>query len=180
MKPALYTAVLAMCLAACDNDPPPVATALDFGKIPPQHTLVAFGGTLLGHDRGEWGGRLAFRDADGRVSEIFRENVRAILPHDQGVVVFTGLSHLGTNEGFIHLLRPDPERGFTVDGMHMLDGEPQRIRPDAQTGAIRFQVFTGRMDMRRGGGDWIYLCRNLESNGRLSIATGCVGPDEDE
>jgi hypothetical protein len=46
----------------------------------PEFTVSAFGGDLLGIDRGEWGGKLFFRGSDGSTVDLVPENVQAILP----------------------------------------------------------------------------------------------------
>lgn len=170
----LWPLLLSMCaVTACRNDPLPVSPPMDFDKITPDHSLSAFGGTLLGHDRGEWGGRLAFRDPAGKISEIFRENVQAIVLRGEHVVVFTGLAHLGDNEGAIYLLSPDKAHGFRVRGLYVLEGQPQRITVETDTGAIRFAVFTEKRDARIEQNGWVDVCRRLDIEYSLSTLTSC-------
>lgn len=150
----------------------PVAQqAFDISKGKPQFTARSFGGELLGYDVGEWGGKLAFRDAKGHVTDVISDNVHAIIPHGKDVLVFTGLAHMGENHGAIYLLREDPKRMFSVTQLHRLDGQPGRIEADIEVGSIDFNVFTGHDDRR--GDSWIYQCRRLNRDLQLEVLTSC-------
>lgn len=64
---------------------------------------VQLGGNFYeGADHGEWGGELAVSDAAGNRRVLLKENVRALLPAAQEILVFTGLAHLGTSRGAVH------------------------------------------------------------------------------
>ena len=151
--------------------PPTAQQEFDVSKGKPQFTTRSFGGELLGYDVGEWGGKLAFRDANGHVTDVIPDNVHAIIPHGEDMLVFTGLAHMGENHGAIYLLRQDPKRIFSVTQLHRLDGQPDRIEADVDGGWIDFSVFTGQDDRR--GGSWIYQCRRLTRDLQLEVLTSC-------
>ena len=159
-----------VALHARQEPAPPAARDFDLSKAKPEFTVQAFGGTLLGYDVGEWGGKLAFRDAKGAVSDVIADNVQAILPKGADVIVFTGLSHMGENHGAIYLLRPDAQGDFTVTQLHVLDGAPDAIAPDAAAGTVDFNVVTGTLDHRDR---WIFLCRRLKADLQLEALANC-------
>jgi HEAT repeat protein len=61
-------------------------------------------GLLLGGDRGEWGGELAFRAKAGVVTTLVEDNTSGIHRMPFGVVALTGLAHLSLNHGYIYLI----------------------------------------------------------------------------
>lgn len=60
------------------------------------------GGYLVGSDRGEWGGELAFLDSGGQRTILLRDNVCGIYRMTFGIVAVTGLSHLGMGHGAVY------------------------------------------------------------------------------
>lgn len=92
------------------------------------YTYAAFDGELLGADRGEWGGELVFRDASGAVQTLLRQNVRGILGMPFGVVVFTGLSHMGHSTGAIFRVEQRNDGAVVATPLHVLRGAPGDVR----------------------------------------------------
>ena len=174
MKP-LFLLVLALgMISACQKTVPYSPREIDFSRAPPDHSVTAFGGTLLGYDAGEWGGKLVFRDSSGNVSDVLKENIQAIVPRGNNVVVFTGLSHLTINEGYMYLLIPDKQHGFKLTKLKKLDGAPKQVQPDSQSGVINFLIYTGANHVLPGG--WIYDCRVLTVDYRVTMLPGCHEP----
>src|SRR5688572_25520084 len=76
-----------------------------------KQSLKAFGGTVIGKDKGEWGGEVAFVEADGTKYRLVADNSHGIFATPEGVVALTGLVHLGANRGMVYRLsRPAGER----------------------------------------------------------------------
>ena len=110
----LRAALLACYCSALQATAQPVAIASDSNSSSPQsstanvpapeprshpaHSLDAFGGRLIGTDRGEWIGRLQFEDPAGGVRTILEKNVLGIVKNKDGVFVFTGLDHLDAHD----------------------------------------------------------------------------------
>lgn len=92
------------------------------------YAYVAFNGQLLGADRGEWGGELVFRDASGTVQTVLRQNVRGIVGMPFGVVVFTGLSHMGRSTGAVFRLEQRNDGAVVATLLHSLRGAPGDVR----------------------------------------------------
>lgn len=109
------------------------------------HTLPAFGGRLLGTDRGEWIGELAFQDSDGGIETILHENVHGIVENNAGIFVFTGLHHLHTNNGFIYSISMTSTNDVVATRLGRLPGAPSNVvhRSD---GVTTFLVDSGRYD----------------------------------
>jgi len=93
-----------------------------------EYTFAAFGGELLGADRGEWGGELVFRDASGTVHPVLQRNVHGIVRMPFGVVVFTGLAHMGQSAGDIFRIEKRNDGAVTATRMHSLRGAPGDVR----------------------------------------------------
>lgn len=97
----------------------------DFSQ--PEHSLLIYDGILLGYDRGEFGGKLAFHNRSGVTTDLLPRNVRAMFPFEGAALVITGLSHMGTNEGGIYLVKMDPSGVVGVRQLHELEGSPQFV-----------------------------------------------------
>ena len=153
--------LLVLATTACSrHEGTAASTRHKFDLAKPDVSSEAFGGTLLGFDRGEYGGKLIF-DKGGRAVDVLDENVKAIVPVEQGTLVFTGQSHLSTNEGYIYLLEQSGDN-FSVIGVQRLDGSPEEVRFIPQHQSVHFRVFTGKLDKRSQQGEWIYQCRTID------------------
>lgn len=108
-------------------------------RATPDFVLPAFGGELLGADRGEWGGELMFRDRDGALSRLLGRNVRGIVQMPFGIVVFTGLAHLSSSTGGIYSVARRADGTMAATLIHKLDGAPSAIRWTTQ-GDLVFKV----------------------------------------
>jgi len=64
------------------------------------YRLETDNGTMMGTNRGEWGGELIFKN-DTLEYTILNENICGIINYNNGIYVLTGLSHLGISEGRI-------------------------------------------------------------------------------
>ena len=84
------------------------------------------GGTLIGEDRGEWGGSLSVLEgANQTPQEILSKNVLQMSPTHGGVVVITG--DLPANEGSIWLYSDSGGHGWSIQKKADLRGYPEAI-----------------------------------------------------
>jgi hypothetical protein len=82
-------------------------------------------GVLVGTDNGEWGGSLSLIDANGvETKRLLDENVLQLLPLKSGVLVFTGLLHLGTDEGAVWLFSKGSNGNWSIKKIADLNGKP--------------------------------------------------------
>ena len=91
------------------------------------HVLPAFDGKLLGIDQGEWGGSLIFEDAAGSRQVVLDENVHGIIENPAGIFAFTGLAHLGINEGYIYVITREPNEKIYATMLGKLPGSPSQV-----------------------------------------------------
>lgn len=105
----------------------------------PDFVFPAFGGELLGSDRGEWGGELVFRDQGGVIHPLTNRNVRGIVRMPFGIVVFTGLAHMGMSAGNIYRVARRADGAVEATLLHDLSGSPEAIRWTTR-GDLVFQV----------------------------------------
>lgn len=112
----------------------------------PDYALAAYGGQLLGGDRGEWGGELVFREQNGTVHRLLAHNVHGIFQMPFGIVVFTGLAHMHTNKGSIYVVT---RSGNTVIAnlLHLLPGAPGDVFKTT-TNNLVFRVVSGSFEKR--------------------------------
>lgn len=108
----------------------------------PNYALAACGGALLGRDAGEWGGELVFRGKGGTIQRMLEKNVHGIFRMPFGIVVFTGLAHLGINEGSIYLVSCRPA-GASASLMRNLPGAPDDAFRTTENDLV-FRVMTNR------------------------------------
>lgn len=94
----------------------------------PDYVLAVFGGQLLGADRGEWGGELVFRDAGGTVHPVLKGNVRGIVKMPFGLIVLTGLNHLGSGAGAIFRVEQHRDGEVVATRKYSLRGGPNDAR----------------------------------------------------
>jgi hypothetical protein len=140
MRRLLLASILV--LGACTAEPG-VPDAPKPKEVVPDYSLDAFGGHLLGTDRGEWIGELMFQNADGDLETILKENVLGIVKNAEGVFAFTGLAHMGTNEGYIYAISRTSEGHIAASRMGRLPGTPSRVAQLQPNGATSFLVFSG-------------------------------------
>ena len=70
-------------------------------------TMKTADGWLVGFDAGEFGGGLWWSSENGETTKLLsEENVHALIPREDVVLVLTGLDHMGSNVGAISAYRP--------------------------------------------------------------------------
>ena len=93
----------------------------------PQESRIQFpGGTLVGEDRGEWGGSLSVLEhASQTPREILSKNVLQMFVVRTGVTVITG--DLQDNKGSVWLYANTGDRGWSIQKKADLHGYPKVI-----------------------------------------------------
>lgn len=68
--------------------------------------LKIFGGTLIGINRGEWGGQLTFKPTDTtkKTIDIKRGNIKFVFTYKDKIYFIEGLAHLSISEGALYQL----------------------------------------------------------------------------
>jgi hypothetical protein len=166
MRPLLLTVMLV--LYGCSAEQRAFAKASEI--LVPDYSLDAFGGHLLGTDRGEWIGKLMFQDADGNLSTILAENVHGIVKNPDGIFVFTGLAHLSLNEGYIYALTREPDGRVLASRLGRLPGAPTRVSQLQPEGTTSFLVYSGFSNDRP-----LFECYQLQGK-IVSRAQDCLPP----
>ncbi|QSQ15844.1 HEAT repeat domain-containing protein [Myxococcus landrumensis] len=83
------------------------------------------GGFLLGLDRGEWRGTLAYQSEDAtQESFIAWDNIHGLHRVGSRIFAVTGLAHLGGNEGHLFLVEPR-ESTYAITPWRELPGAPE-------------------------------------------------------
>lgn len=167
MRPLQLTVLLACSGCTVESDTRTQASKPEI--LIPDHTLRAFDGQLLGTDRGEWIGQLIFQDATGNLNPLLKENVHGIIENSAGVFVFTGLAHLGINEGYIYVVTLGPNEQVEASLLGRLPGAPAQLaqQPD---GSTTFLVYAGYKGNRQ-----VYECYSLTGK-IVSHSNGCLPP----
>jgi hypothetical protein len=133
--------VLITCSSCSDDLSEPM-------PAPKEHVLVvdyslpAFDGKLLGTDKGEWVGSLMHQDEAWKIHTLLNENVHGIIQNKAGIFVFTGLSHLSTNEGYIYTVTQGQDRAINTKLLGRLPGAPSQVR-QLSDGSTSFLVYVG-------------------------------------
>jgi hypothetical protein len=100
---------------------------------------------------------------------ILEKNILGIIKNKDGVFVFTGLDHLGMNEGLLYVVKPDTNNVPRPELLVRLPGFPTRMHQEPD-GTIKFIVFTGGRDQQGG---FVHECYQLEGQA-VSRGTGCL------
>jgi HEAT repeat protein len=101
------------------------------------------GGWLMGVDKGEFGGGLWFLGEDGSRTPILETEEESVLGFAElpgRLLAFTGMSHMGLNEGFAYTLTREGDGTWTLHRLVQLPGFPKAWRIDAD---ITLVVATG-------------------------------------
>lgn len=100
----------------------------------PDVALRVDGGWLVGIDRGEWGGELAYIGAAGSPQIIFEQNVHDLFRLGDQIVVVSGLAHLTSNEGMVYRLQRRPDGAWLLEPWRALPGAPKHsgLTPDGR------------------------------------------------
>jgi hypothetical protein len=141
-----------------------------------KQTLRAFGGTIIGKDEGEWGGEIAFREPDGSVYTVIADNSHGIFAMPYGVVAITGLAHLGTNRGAVHLLSRAPDAHVTATPLLQLPGAPCDVAQEGNRITMRISI--GYETLSDGTSRPDFRCYALQSSKDLVTYT-CPTPQPD-
>jgi hypothetical protein len=96
--------------------------------VEPGLAVQAFGGWLLGSNRGEWGGELAFKSPDGPVIILAEDNIVEIIRMPSTFVAVAGLAHLSMSEGAIYEISANDRGVPRAERRHVLPGAPGSIR----------------------------------------------------
>ena len=91
----------------------------------PDVSLAAFGGWLLGDNRGEWGGELLFRPSKGKDVVLEQDNIKDIYVMPFGIVATAGLAHMSANHGLVYLVGMSPKGAPVSRRLHGLPGAPR-------------------------------------------------------
>lgn len=106
-----------------------------------RHSVQTLGGTAIGKNEGEWGGEVAFHEPDGISYQVIDDNSIGIFEMPYGTIAITGLAHMGTNNGSVHLLaRPQGSRVVATRSLQ-LPGWPCVAAQDGNR--IRLRIFLG-------------------------------------
>ena len=163
-----HLAGLVLCTASAACTPsaggaPATATVREQAGF--DRRLPAFGGELLGSDRGEFVGELAFRSPGGEITPLLETNVRSLHETPTGFIAVTGLAHLSLNGGaIVSIARSGPHR-LTVDKVTGLPGAPLATRQRAD-GSVAIKLFTGEFDA--GGAGLIHTCVLFDAKRKLA------------
>ncbi|UHQ18861.1 hypothetical protein LVB87_11780 [Lysobacter sp. KIS68-7] len=171
----MRTAALAVALLACaacsqretaaEAAPPPKRER----TIVTDYSLPAFGGTLVGTDMGEWIGGLSFEDNTDTLHPLLRENVHGIVETPAGIFVFTGLAHLGSNEGNVYRIDPKADAPPRAVRVAQLSGSPTQVAR-LHDGTMSFLVYAGWRDDRE-----LYECWGFDGR-QLARSRECLPP----
>jgi HEAT repeat protein len=108
----------------------------------PNVALRVDDGWLVGSDRGEWGGELAFIGDDGTLTVIVNENVKNIhLVGDRWIVV-AGLSHLLSSRGMLFDVFRTPAGAWSYSPWRRLPSAPKSSRL-VETGELLIEDYYG-------------------------------------
>jgi hypothetical protein len=132
----------------------------------PAHALAAYDGQLLGGDRGEWGGELLFRDSKGGIHRLLENNVHGIFEMPFGIVAFTGLAHMTSNQGAIYIVQRNRNGDISVNIFRRLPGTPRDVFR-TETGDVVFRVSTGKFEDKGDHGEEILDCYLLKKSGAV-------------
>ena len=88
--------------------------------------LIITGGTLIGINRGEWGGQLTFKPEDStkKVVDIKRGNIKFIFTFKNKIYFIEGLAHMGYSGGAIFELNTK-NNNFTFTKLVDFDDAPE-------------------------------------------------------
>jgi len=90
----------------------------------PEDNKVTFNGkSLIGTNRGEWGGNLSIVGADKTEHILIRDNIVQLIQEKDELFVFTGLAHFGSAQGAIYKVIRDKE-DVSAEKVTILPGAP--------------------------------------------------------
>ncbi|WP_090178782.1 MULTISPECIES: hypothetical protein [unclassified Duganella] len=93
----------------------------------PQETKITFNGkSLIGTNKGEWGGNLSVVDSDGTAHLLIRDNIVQLIQEKDELFVFTGLAHLASARGAIYKVTGNKE-DVNAEKVTLLPGAPEAV-----------------------------------------------------
>jgi hypothetical protein len=107
---------------------------------------------LLAYDLGEWGGGLWLTNEDGsETKRILSDNVREMIPLDDGLLVLSGLAHMTIDFGNAFIFSNPNGMNISLQHAVHLDGEPSGYvkEPD---GSVVFVTTYGLCRITKTGG----------------------------
>ena len=92
---------------------------------------------LLAYDAGEWGGGLWLTNKDGaEAKRIIGDNVRALIPIGDKLVVLSGFAHMSLDYGTAYIFSNPTGTGINLDHSIHLDGEPSGYAVDKDSSIL--------------------------------------------
>jgi hypothetical protein len=85
-------------------------------------------GYLVGSDRGEWGGEIAYVNRAGKARILTPLNTEAIYRTKAGIVAVTGLAHMTFNSGCLFRISKTAEGEWSASKWRVLPGAPRVSR----------------------------------------------------
>ena len=95
------------------------------------------------------------------------KNVHGIFQMPFGVAVFTGLAHLGLDEGQIYLVSPGANGAPTATPFRSLAGAPSEVTRTV-SGEVVFKVDSGRYEKKENAYQAIKDCYRLTKSGDVA------------
>lgn len=148
--------------AVCDEE-----GAQQRGRFFPVRAFVSLDdGYLVGYNAGEWGGGLYWYDRLGQLRQVVnRENIVWMFSLPLGVIVFSGVDHLGSREGRVSVLKYSEDRWS--DESVELPGAPMALLFESEESAL-VVVYEALLRIRWGSdvsarvlheavGDWSFV-----------------------
>jgi hypothetical protein len=144
MRPLVLTVLVLLC-GCSEKAHAPQQQASTPLAVKADYVLPAFGGKLLGTDRGEWIGELQFQAETSGTERLLHENVHGIVENHAGIFVFTGLNHMGTNVGYIYAITLTRNNDVVATRFGRIPGAPSDVTQHSD-GTTTFLVATERYD----------------------------------
>jgi hypothetical protein len=109
------------------------------------------GNWLLAYDGGEWGGGLWLTNEDGsQTKRILNDNVRQMVPMNDGVLVLSGLAHLSIEFGNVFIFSNPSGMNISLQHAAHLDGPPSAYAKEPD-GSVLFVTTYGLWRFAKSG-----------------------------
>ena len=135
----------------------------------PHVALRVSDGWLVGSNRGEWGGELAFVGDDGSGTVVAHVNVEDIYMLGDRTLAITGLAHLSGNSGMILAVERDMDGTWSARPWRSLSGAPTASWPTTGNKLLIQTVGGDGLLLSSDGGMQMAECRNKWHEGRNSL-----------
>jgi hypothetical protein len=108
-------------------------------------------GWLLAYDAGEWGGGLWITNEDGsEAKRIVYDNVHAVVPIDDEILVLSGLAHMSFDFGNAFIFSKPNGLNISLRQTARLDGEPRAYAKESD-GSVLFVTTNGLSRIKKSG-----------------------------